>query len=75
MLMFEEKTPGIMSQLRQDFLLTDLEAAAILGNLGHDFGSSDDPEHIEPAECVDRKDALSSWNVGLAWVIVSDVHC
>lgn len=38
MALFEQKAPGIMLKLRQDFDLSVEEAAAILGNLGHECG-------------------------------------
>lgn len=34
--LFKQKAPGIMSQLMKDFDLIDVQAAGILGNLGHE---------------------------------------
>jgi len=33
---FQAKAPGILTRLRADFDLSDIQAAAIVGNLGHE---------------------------------------
>lgn len=48
MSLFTEKAPAIMWLLMQDFDLTEEEAAAILGNLGHETGGFKYMQEINP---------------------------
>ena len=45
---FKAKAPGIMAQLIIDFQLTPQEAAAIVGNLGHESGGLETLQEIKP---------------------------
>lgn len=46
--LFETKAPWIMNLLRQDFDLTIEEAAAVLGNIGHESGGFKHFQEIKP---------------------------
>jgi hypothetical protein len=48
MTLFTEKAPAIMSLLMADFDLTEIEAAAIVGNLGHESGGFKFLQEIKP---------------------------
>lgn len=45
---FTKKAPGIMAMLIPDFNLTELDAAAIVGNLGHESGGFKFLQEIKP---------------------------
>jgi len=46
---FRAKTPAIMAQLMRDFPITPVDAAAILGNLGHESAGLTTLQEIKPA--------------------------
>ena len=46
--LFRKKAPGIMQQLRDDFDLTVNQAAAILGNIGHECAGFEILQEIKP---------------------------
>lgn len=48
MALFEDKAPGIMRQLMADFPITVQDAAAILGNLGHECNGFKTLQEISP---------------------------
>lgn len=48
MTLFTDKAPGIMRLLMADFGLTDEEAAAIVGNLGHESGGFKFLQELKP---------------------------
>ncbi len=48
MTLFTDKAPGIMELLRADFDLSELDAAAIVGNLGHESGGFKFLQEIKP---------------------------
>lgn len=45
---FNQKAPGIMKQLMSDFGLNEIQAAAILGNLGHESGGFKYAQELNP---------------------------
>lgn len=45
---FRAKAPAIMNKLMEDFPITPLDAAAILGNLGHESGGLTILQEINP---------------------------
>jgi hypothetical protein len=47
--LFALKAPGIMASLMADFGITDEDAAAILGNIGHETGGFSYMQEIKPA--------------------------
>jgi len=46
--LFVEKAPGIIAKLIADFMLSDIQAAAILGNIGHECGGFRSMQEIHP---------------------------
>ena len=48
MTLFDDKVPGIMRLLMRDFSLSEIEAAAICGNLGHESGGFEKMQEIRP---------------------------
>lgn len=46
--LFDKKTPGVIAKLMDAFRLTELQAAAILGNIGHECAGFTQLQEREP---------------------------